>query len=87
MLEEITHKKLIPVRSNLNAAFVLLFTASFIVVISNLDGSFALPYVNYTGQYTNYTNNEYQVQFQYPSNWCIFEEDKSLEIPSMSIHD
>lgn len=88
MREEITSKKLISMGSNLRSIFViLLFTASFIVAISNLDGLFALPFVNYTGEYTNYTNYEYQIQFQYPSNWCIFEEDKSLEIPSMSIHD
>ena len=86
--EETRFRRLISLWSNLKLTFIFIVLTTFlIVVISNLNGSFALPFVNYTGQYTNYTNNEYQIQFQYPSNWCIFEEDKSLEIPSMSIHD
>jgi hypothetical protein len=49
--------------------------------------SFALPFQNYTGQFLNHTSQEYQIQFQYPSNWCVFEENESMETPSMSISD
>lgn len=88
MREETKYSKSNPLWSNLNTTIaILVFTAILIAVISNLDNSFALPFVDYTSEYTNYTNHEYQIQFQHPSNWYVFEEDKSLEIPSMTIHD
>jgi|SRR5687768_6740576 len=71
----------------MNTFVTIVSTGLFIFVISNLDSSLALPFENYTGKFLNHTSQEYQIQFQYPSNWCVFEENKSLEIPSMSISD
>ena len=65
----------------MNRTFViLLFTAFLIAVISSLDGSFAL-------QYTNYTSDKYQIQFQYPSTWQIVEKGSLYEDPSIEITD
>ena len=72
MREEITPYRLIPLRSNLNSILVNLLLAAFLIaVFSNVNITLAEPFVDYTGQYTNYTNHKYQIQFQYPSNWRI----------------
>jgi hypothetical protein len=42
------------------------------LIISNVNGCFAL-------QYANYTSEKYQIQFQYPSDWLIKEKENRFE--------
>lgn len=81
-MREIIASESIDLRRNLNPTFaVIIVTALFIVIICNLNSSFALPY-------SNYTSNKYQIQFQYPYSWEIIEKNGSLnEIPGIEIID
>lgn len=45
-------------------AFIL---SNLIIFLPNINGSFAL-------QFTDYTSEKYQIQFQYPSDWLIKEK-------------
>jgi hypothetical protein len=55
-------------------AFIL---SNLIIFLPNINGSFAL-------QFTDYTSEKYQIQFQYPSDWLIKEKanrsDEGAEI-------
>ena len=77
--------ELSPLRRIVNKKFVVTFILStLILIISNVNGCFAL-------QYTNYTSNKSQIQFQYPSNWLIkekanrFEEGSDIDISKNNI--
>lgn len=82
MRDEIISSESIDLRRSLKPTLaVLVFTALFIVIICNLNSSFALPY-------SNYTSDRNQIQFQYPYSWQIIEKNGSLdESPGIEIID
>lgn len=62
-------------------AFIL---SNLIIFLPNINGSFAL-------QFTDYTSEKYQIQFQYPSDWLIkekadkFDEGSEIDISNKKI--
>ena len=69
------------VKTNLIIVPIFVF---FVLVIPDVGGAFGL-------QYTNYTRDKYQIQFQYPSDWLVqekphrFEEGSEIDLSNNKI--